>query len=130
MPSFDTPEPIVANLEPTIGNVRVIASDRIDTVVTVEPTDATDASDVKAAQQTVVDFAAGTLTVKGPRSNPLDWSNKTRSVEVTVELPSGSRVLGSTHLGDFATQGTLGECRYKSGIGHLQVEQSGELHLR
>jgi hypothetical protein len=130
MPSYDTPEPIVASIEPTIGNVRIIASDRTDTVVDVRPSDESDASDVKAARQTVVDFSAGTLTVKGPRNSLLDWSNKTRSIEVTVELPAGSRLLGSTHLGDLRTEGRLGECRYKSGIGHLHVDHTGELHLR
>lgn len=129
MPSYDTPEPIVANIEPGVGNVRVIASDRTDTVVDVRPTDESDASDVKAAQQTVVDFSAGTLSVKGPRTRLVDLSNKTRSIEVTVELPAGSRVSGSTGIGDLRGEGRLGECRYKSGVGDFQVDHAGPLHL-
>lgn len=129
MPTFDTPEPILANLEPVVGNVRVVAGDRTDTVVDVQPTDPADASDVKAAEQTRVEFSGGTLSVKGPRSNPLDWSNKTRSIEVTVELPAGSRVQGGTGIGDLHTTGRLGECRYKSGAGHMQLDHTGEAHL-
>ncbi|HEX6358407.1 DUF4097 family beta strand repeat-containing protein [Actinophytocola sp.] len=129
MPSFDTPEPIVANIEPVVGNVRVIASERTDTVVDVRPTDESDASDVKAARQTVVEYSAGTLTVKAPRANPFDITNKSRSIDVTVELPSGSRVHGSTHMGDLRSDGRLGECRYKCGVGHVQLDHTGELHL-
>jgi DUF4097 and DUF4098 domain-containing protein YvlB len=130
MPTFATPEPIIANIEPGVGNVHVIASDRTDTVVDVRPTDESEPSDVKAAQQTVVDFSAGTLTVKGPRISPLDISRKSRSIEVTVELPTGSRVYGSTSLGDLRADGRLGECRYKSATGHLRLYHTGELNIR
>ncbi|MBB4905154.1 DUF4097 family beta strand repeat-containing protein [Actinophytocola algeriensis] len=129
MPSYDTPAPIVANLEPVVGNVRVVASARTDTTVEVRPTDATDASDIKAAEQTRVEFSNGTLTVKGPRMSPLDISRKTRSIDVLVELPEGSEVLGSTGLGDFHATGRLGKTRYKSATGHLQLDETGELHL-
>jgi DUF4097 and DUF4098 domain-containing protein YvlB len=130
MPSYDTPEPILVNVEPEVGNVRIIASERTDTVVDVQPTDPSDASDVKAAKQTVVDFSGGTLSVKGPKLRPLSLSKQTRSIDVTIEVPEGSRVQGNTGLGDLYTTGRLGECRYKSGLGHLQLDQVGELHLR
>lgn len=129
MPEFDTPEPISAILEPVVGNVRVIASDRVDTVVDVRPSDATNASDVKAAEQTRVEYSGGTLTVRAPKMHPLDFSNKTRSIEVIVELPTGSSVHGSTGVGDLNGTGRLGACSYKSGAGNLQVEDTGELNL-
>lgn len=129
MPSYDTPEPIVANIEPVVGNVRVIAGDRTDTTVDVRPSDASDASDVKAAEQTRVEFSNGTLSVKGPRMRPLDFTNKTRSIEVTIELPAGSELLGSTGLGDLHATGRLGGTRYKSGTGHIHLDDTGELHL-
>jgi len=129
MPSYDTPEPIVANIEPVVGNVRVIASDRTDTTVEVRPTNESDASDVKAAEETRVEFAGGTLTVKGPRMWPFDFSNKTRSIEVTVELPAGSQVHGSTGVGDLHGTGRLGAVRYKSGAGHMRLDHTGELDV-
>jgi DUF4097 and DUF4098 domain-containing protein YvlB len=128
MPSYATPEPILVDLEPSVGNVRIIASDRVDTVVDVQPTDPTDASDVKAAEQTRVEFSGGTLSVKGPK-RPFDLSNRTRSIEVTIELPTGSRLQGSAALGDLHTTGELGTCRYKSSTGHLQLDRTGEAHL-
>jgi len=69
MPTFATPEPILADLEPVVGNVRIVASDRTDTVVEVVPLDASNASDVKAAEQTVVEFSGGKLSVRAPKSN-------------------------------------------------------------
>lgn len=130
MPTFDTPEPILADLDPVVGNVRIVASDRTDTVVDVAPLDRSNASDVKAAEQTVVEFSGGTLSVRAPRVRLLDVSNKSRAIEVTIELPAGSRVQGSTGLGDLHTTGRLGECRYKAAAGHLQVGHAGELHLQ
>lgn len=129
MPTFATPEPILADLEPVVGNVRIVASDRTDTVVDVAPVDASNASDVKAAEQTVVEFSGGTLSVRAPKMRLLDFTNKSRAIEVTIELPAGSRVQGSTGLGDFHVTGRLGECRYRSAAGHLQVDHTGELHL-
>jgi hypothetical protein len=130
MPTFATPEPILADLEPVVGNVRIVASDRTDTVVEVVPLDASNASDVKAAEQTAVEFSGGTLSVRAPKMRLLDITNKSRAIEVTVHLPSGSRVQGSTGLGDLHVTGRLGECRYKSAAGNLQVEHTGELHLQ
>jgi DUF4097 and DUF4098 domain-containing protein YvlB len=130
MPSFDTPEPILADLEPVVGNVRIVAGDRTDTVVEVVPLDRTDESDVRAAEQTVVEFSGGTLSVRAPKMRLLDFSNRTRSIEVTIELPAGSRVQGSTGLGDLHATGRLGECRYKSGAGHIQLDHTGELHAQ
>jgi DUF4097 and DUF4098 domain-containing protein YvlB len=129
MPIFDTPQPITVAVEPVVGNVRIIASERADTVVDVRPSDASNSSDVKAAEQTRVEYAAGTLTVKAPRSRPLDFTNKTRSIEVTIELPAGSRVHGSTGLGDLFGTGRLGECRYKAGAGNVQLDHTGGLDL-
>jgi len=129
MPSYATPGPIVANLEPVVGNVRITASDRTDTTVDVQPSHPADASDVKAAEQTRVEFSNGTLSVKGPRMRPLDFTNKTRSIEVTIELPEGSEIIGSTGLGDLHGTGRLGKTRYKSGTGHIQLDQTGELNL-
>lgn len=129
MPTFATPEPISVTLEPVAGNVRIVASDRTDTVVEVVPTDPSDASDVKAADQTRVGLTAGTLTVKAPRMNLFDFSNRTRSIDVTIELPAGSRIHGSTGIGDLHASGRLGEVRYKSGVGHLHLEHTGELNL-
>ncbi|MFE6610408.1 DUF4097 domain-containing protein [Amycolatopsis sp. NPDC057786] len=129
MPSFATPEPILADLEPVVGNVRIVAGDRADTVVEVAPLDENNDSDVDAAKRTVVEFSGGTLTVRAPKMRLLDFSNRTRSIDVTIELPVGSRVQGSTGLGDLTVTGRIGGCRYRSGTGHIHLDRTGELKL-
>lgn len=129
MPTFATPEPILATVEPVVGHVRIIAGDRADTVVEARPNDPSNASDVKAAEQTRVEFSGGTLSVRAPKIGPFTFSNESRSIEVTIELPAGSRVHASTGLGDLHGTGRLGECRFKSGTGHIQLDHTGELYL-
>ena len=47
MPTFETPEPITATIDVTVGDVRISAGDRSDTVVDVRPSDASNDEDVK-----------------------------------------------------------------------------------
>ncbi|QFU92052.1 DUF4097 family beta strand repeat-containing protein [Amycolatopsis sp. YIM 10] len=127
MPIFDTPAPINATVELAVGEVRLVASDRTDTVVEVSPTNQADASDVKAAAETRVEYSNGELRVTGPKRNPLDLSKKTRSIAVTIELPTGSRVRGEVAMGDFHGTGTLGDSRFKTSAGHVRMEATGSL---
>lgn len=129
MPRYETPEPISVTLELGVGDVRIAASDRTDTVVEVRPSDQTDESDVKAAQQVRVDYANGTLRVTGPRPRVFDFSRKTRSVEVSIELPSGSQVSAEMRMGDLRCDGRIGECWLKTSAGNFWLERVGPLRL-
>ncbi len=129
MPTFETPEPISVTLELGVGYVRIAASDRADTVVEVRPSDEADESDVHAAQQVRVDYTNGMLRVTGPKLRGFDFSRKTRSVDVSIELPTGSQVSAEVQMGDFGTAGRLGECRFKTGAGHARLERTGPLRL-
>ncbi|RCG28675.1 hypothetical protein DQ384_23340 [Sphaerisporangium album] len=129
MPNYETPEPISVTLELGVGEVRIAASDRTDTVVEVRPSDEADESDVKAAQQVRVDYANGMLRVTGPKARAFDFSRKTRSVDVSIELPSGSQVSAETQAGDFRCAGRLGECRLKTSAGNFWLERTGPLRL-
>lgn len=88
MPAFDTPEPISVTAHVGAGSVRFIASDRPDTVVEVLP-GGKRGRDVRAAEQTEVTYANGELSV---RTKERTFIGPTGTVEVTVELPTGSRV--------------------------------------
>jgi DUF4097 and DUF4098 domain-containing protein YvlB len=129
MPVFATPEPIFVTIELSIGDVRIIASDRTDTVVEVRPTDESDESDVEAAQKTRVEYTDGTLLVRGPKSRVLDFSKKTRSVDVQIELPTGSHVGGEASIADLRSTGVLGECRFKASGGHIRVDRAESVRL-
>ncbi|MBF6204832.1 DUF4097 domain-containing protein [Nocardia asteroides] len=124
MPAFETPEPIAVTVEVLSGNVTVIASDRTDTVVEVRPADASKTGDVRAAEQTEVDFAAGTLTVKTPKG----WRTYTPfggnpSVEVTIEVPTGSRLKGTAAVGRLLGSGELGQCDLEISAGDIIIER-------
>ena len=67
MPTFDTPEPISVTLEVGVGDIRIVASDRTDTIVDVRPSDPAKRSDVTAAEQTRVEYANGSLLVKAQK---------------------------------------------------------------
>lgn len=131
MPEFETPGPISATINYGVaGEVRVIASDRATTVVDVRPSDPDDESDVKAAAQIRVEFSDGTLQVHGPKYTGFaDFSRKTRSTDVTVELPTGSSVGGKVQIGDCRSEGTLGDLRFKTGTGDIRVDGGGAVNV-
>jgi hypothetical protein len=131
MPTFNTPEPISLTVELGVGDLRIVAGDRTDTTVEVRPSDAAKQADVTAAEQTRVEYASGRLLVKAPKN----WRQYTprgggESIDVRVELPAGSQLRGETGVAALHCQGRLGECRYKTGIGDLQVDQAGTVQLR
>jgi hypothetical protein len=127
MPSFATPEPISVTIELGVANVRLVSSERSDTVVDVRPSDPADESDVQAAGQVQVDYENGTLRVTGPK-RLFDFSKKTRSAEVSIELPSGSHVSAHLVMGDIRGAGRLGQCRLKT-TGNIWLERTGPLRL-
>lgn len=129
MPTFKTPEPIAATIELIVGDARIIASDRDDTVVDVRPADASHEPDVRAAGQTRVEYAAGRLLVKTPKPRTLGLFGKPGSVDVTVELPSGSRLDASAAVAGFRCVGRLGESRIKTSAGDVDVEAAASLDL-
>ncbi|MGW9194106.1 DUF4097 family beta strand repeat-containing protein [Micromonospora chersina] len=127
MPSYETPEPISVTLEFGIGDVRIAASDRTDTVVEIRPSDESDESDVQAAAQVRVDLTNGVLRVTGPKRT-FDFSKKSRSVDVAIELPSGSHVSAHLQMGEVLGDGRLGECRVRT-TGNVRLERTGPLRL-
>ncbi|WP_433564496.1 DUF4097 family beta strand repeat-containing protein [Nocardia sp. CA-151230] len=124
MTAFQTPEAITVAVEVAAGNVTVIASNRTDTVVEIRPADASKKEDVRAAEQIRAEFAAGTLTVQAPKGwrkfSPLAGRG---SVEVTIEVPAGSRLTGSLGMGNLLGAGPLGECELEVSAGDITVER-------
>jgi DUF4097 and DUF4098 domain-containing protein YvlB len=128
MPVFTTPEPIYVTIELSMGDARIIASDRTDTVVEVRPRDDSKASDIRAAEQTRVEYSSGRLLVKTPRQRA--FIGRGSPVDVTIELPTGSQVQGDSGMGDFGCEGHLGECRFKTGMGNIRLDHTGAVHLK
>lgn len=133
MPSFETPEPIAVAIDIPLGSVHLITSDRPDTVVTVNPSDPTRPRDVEVAEQTVVEHADGRVTVRSPRPRGLatlvSGASKYGSVDVVVELPSGSDADVEAQLGDVRADGRLGQVRIKTSTGEIRVDDTGPARL-
>src|SRR5271165_5158326 len=129
MPTFSTPEPIPATIDLAAGDVRVLASDRSDTVVEVRPSTSSHEPDVRAAEQTRVEYAAAGLLIKGPRQLGLGL-RKIGSVDVTVELPAGSQIAAEAGIGALRFFGRLGKCRAKIGAGSIDLEEAGPLDMQ
>ncbi|NEW38487.1 DUF4097 domain-containing protein [Nocardia cyriacigeorgica] len=124
MPTFQTPDAITVTIDVPSADVRVIASDRTDTVVEVRPADATKKNDVRAAEQTQIDYAAGNLTVhtvKGRREYTPFGGNA--SIEVTIEVPTGSQLKATAALGRLVGSGELGQCDLEIAAGDIIVER-------
>ena len=129
MPTFSTPSPIDLAINLPVGAIEIFASDRTDTVVTVSPTNPDKPVDRRGASETKVDLAGERLTITGPRPR-ISWIGPTESVDVRVELPSGSRLSAEISVGGVRTTGRLGATRVKSSTGAVDIEATGDLWLR
>lgn len=130
MPTFATPEPITATLDLAVGEVRIRAGDRADTVVDVQPSDASSGDDVKVAELTRVEYADGRLLVKAPKLRSWSLRGTGGSIDLTIELPAGSELRGSAQMGGFDVDGPLGDCRIKSGLGAIRLDQARAVNLK
>jgi hypothetical protein len=130
MPHFETPQPISAVLELRVGDVRIAAGERTDTIVQVRPSDSSRRDDVTAAGQTRVEYTDGRLLVKGPRRlRELSPFSDGGSIDVDIELPAGSDLSGHTAAGGFRCTGSLGRCELKSSAGRISVDRAARVKL-
>lgn len=131
MQTFDTPAPIAASVELGVGDIRIDATERIDTTVDVRPSDPTKEADVAAAEQTVVEYANGTLTVRGP-SGWRKWLPRrgVESIDVVIGLPAGSRVVVEAGVGALRTSGRMGAFRGKLGVGDVSLAEAGPAEVK
>lgn len=129
MPSYPTPAPIDLAVNLQVGAIEILASERGNTVVTVTPTNPSKAVDRRGADETSIDFDGRRLTVTGPKPR-LAWIGPTESVDLRVELPSGSRFTAEIAVGGVRTAGRLGATRIKNTMGPVELESTADLWLR
>ncbi|MFF9482047.1 DUF4097 domain-containing protein [Streptomyces sp. NPDC014733] len=127
MPSFDTSGPIAVTAQLDAGSLQLLAGERRDAVVDVRPRDPKRDQDVRAAEQAEVSFAGGVLTVRTPK--PRYRLGRTGTVDVTVELPAGSRVEMTGAWVQVVGEGRLGEVRVKTSAGDVRLDATGPLQL-
>jgi hypothetical protein len=133
MPTFDTPEPISVSIDLGyhVGDIQIAASDRVDTAVEVRPSDPLKKSHSALAEQTLVEYASGTLLVRAPKGwrQWTPWGGS-ESIDVRIQLPTGSQVFGTAGVAPLRCTGRLGQCRFRTGVGDIQIEEAGPLELK
>lgn len=127
MQTFATTAPITANLDIPAGLVQLIAADRADTAVEVRPSDASKSRDVKAAEQTTVEFADGVLRINGAKGTKILGSSG--SVEITVQLPAGSRVEAKAACAEFRGVGRLGDIAFEAAQSDIKIDEAAQVRL-
>ena len=131
MPTFDSRGPISVNIEIGVGEIRMAATDRTDTVVEVRPADPNKPGDVAAAEQTRVDYSDGALRIKAHKS----WRHYSprrgaEAIDVLIELPAGSTVACEAGLGTLHATGRFGDFRHRSGAGDVQIDEAADVSLK
>ncbi|MDX2939441.1 DUF4097 family beta strand repeat-containing protein [Streptomyces ipomoeae] len=128
MQKFDTPAPIATVVDVPAGRIRFIASDRTDTTVEVLPANAAKGRDVKAAEQTEVTYADGTLRIR-TSSAKNQILGPSGSVEVTVQLPAGSHVEAKAAAAELRGVGRLGDIVFEGADGAVKIDEAASMRL-
>ena len=133
--NFNTPSPIAVALDLYVADVRFAVSDRTHTIVEVRPSDPNKAADIKAAENTRVEYDDATRTLsivsRKPRNRFVNFSSKRpESIDVVIQLPTDSDVRGEADLGDFQSDGMLGTVALKTDLGAVRLAETGPLNLR
>ena len=128
MHTFDTPAPISAVLDIPAGRVHFIAADRADTVVEVRPADAAKSRDVKAAKQTTVDYTDGVLRIEIAAAKN-QYFGPSGSIEVTVQLPTGSHLQAKAASTELLTTGRLGDIAFDAAYSQTKIDEAASVRL-
>ncbi|MGV4988329.1 DUF4097 family beta strand repeat-containing protein [Streptomyces sp. NPDC001709] len=125
---FDTPAPISTVLDIPAGRIQFIAADRTDTTIEILPADASKGRDVKAAEQITVAYGDGVLRVEAPvaKNRILGASG---SVEVTIQLPAGSRVEAKAASAELRGVGRLGDVSFEGAQAAVKLDETDGARL-
>ncbi|WP_328722538.1 DUF4097 domain-containing protein [Streptomyces sp. NBC_00247] len=128
MQKFDTPAPVTAVVDIPAGLIRFIAADRPDTTVEILPADASKGSDVKAAGRIEVTHTEGVLRIEAPAATHRVLGSS-GSVEVTVQLPAGSRVEAKAALAELRGVGRLGDVVFEGQEATVKLDETASARL-
>ncbi|MEU3829281.1 DUF4097 family beta strand repeat-containing protein [Streptomyces sp. SID161] len=127
MQKFDTTTPVTARLDIPAGRIQIIAADRADATVEILPLDASRGRDVKAAEQATVEYGEGVLRIGVSAKNQI--LGPSGAVEVTVQLPAGSRVEAKAASAEFRGVGRLGDVTFEGAQGTVKLDETDGARL-
>jgi DUF4097 and DUF4098 domain-containing protein YvlB len=128
MQKFATPAAITAVINTPAGRVQVIAADRADTTVEVRPANASKSRDVRTAEQTAVTYADGVLRIQTaePKNKLVGHSG---SIEVTVQMPAGSRIEAASASSELRGVGRLGDVVFEGAYHQIKIDEATSVRL-
>ena len=123
-----TPAPISAVLDIPAGRIQFIAADRADTTVEVLPANPSKSRDVRTAEQTAVAYSDGVLRIRTPEPRN-QLSGPSGSLEVTVQLPAGSRIEGKAASSELRGVGRLGDVAFDGAYRQIKIDEAASVRL-
>ena len=129
MQKFDTAVPVSVVLDVPAGRIQFIAADRTDATAEVRPANPAKSRDVKTAEQTTVEFRDGVLRIITPQDNHRLLGAASGSLEVTVQVPAGSRIDAKAALAEFRGVGRLGDTTIQGAQGTVKLDETATATL-
>jgi DUF4097 and DUF4098 domain-containing protein YvlB len=128
MHKFDTSAPVTAVVEIPAGRIQLIAADRADSTVEVRPATPGRSRDAEAAEEIEVSYRDGVLRVeaKEPKNR---YFGRSGSVEVTVQLPAGSRVEAKAAGAELRGVGRLGDVAFDGQQATVKLDETAGARL-
>lgn len=129
MPTFPAPVPVPVVVDVPFGNLRVVAGERADVVVTVLPADPAKSGSVRAAEETRVGRDGDAVTIIYPAA----WKQymlpfAAGGAIVNIELPAGSHLSGKA--GSLYAEGRLGAVDLQLNGGDARLDEAGRIDLK
>ncbi|MFG2131763.1 DUF4097 family beta strand repeat-containing protein [Streptomyces sp. NPDC048751] len=128
MQKFETTAPVSAVLSIPAGRVQFIAADRADTTVDIRPADASKSRDMKNAEQIEVAYGDGVLRITAAEAKN-QLFGPSGAVEVTVQLPAGSRVEAKTGSAELRVVGRLGDLDFEGAYRQIKIDEAASVRL-
>jgi hypothetical protein len=128
MQKFDTPAAISAVVDIPAGRVQFIAAQRSDTTVEIRPVNSAKGRDVKTAEQTTAEYADGVLRIRTAEAHSRLFG-PSGSVEVTVQLPTGSRVEAKAAGAELRGIGRLGDVTFDGAYRQIKLDEAAGVRL-
>ncbi|WP_127573430.1 DUF4097 family beta strand repeat-containing protein [Georgenia faecalis] len=121
-PTFATPAPVSLDVDTSVGDIYVTATDTTQTVVTVHPSDPGRAADAKDAEQTVVEHSGDRITVRTAKRFTV--FGRGGAVRMDITVPEGSAVRVKAAMAHVRTTGRLGETTIAVSMGDIRCEET------
>ncbi|MBO1267668.1 DUF4097 family beta strand repeat-containing protein [Arthrobacter cavernae] len=130
MTTFETPQPIAVVVDVSVrADIWIVAGNRSDTVVNVQPRTASRALDIKMAEQTTVDYSDGRLQVRLRPALRHTWFSDGGAVDITVEVPIGCGLDLKSGMGDLRCEGEFSSADLKTDMGHVRIDHCTDLRV-